>query len=436
LRAVVFGQSGLQKDAYLEEARRLAAPEHDFKIVNLGDRMCAVDPGKRDPQLYPSLPVYEREALRNHALEKIIREVKSKPKKDYVLNAHAVFKTDSGLVPATGASLISKFAPEVVIVMIDDFHYVHRRLQQTPYADLSLREILEWRDQEIVAARVIAQELFGAGGDLQSRFFLLARGHHPRVLLRLLYERDKRLRIYASFAMTNATSDEQKKISEFKAHLAEKHVVFDPAKIVERGMITLAGSVIEEMAERVGSAEAVRSAHGSLVEALSNLDVKHPNFVMRKNFVPTEVLPGLGDLVYRPTSRDGDQREDKLGQELLEPYTYPLDEVDALQAAVDGQIHGRDYMMIDQSDVVCALVSAKSDGKTPNISAGSQTELTYAKQTLKGRFVVWGGDMSKLSPWVENKKFVFKTLDDLEKALDNRARKLSRNIRPPARTKG
>ena len=426
MRAVVFGQSGLQKDAFLEEARGLAASKgKDFKILNLGDRMCAIDSGKRDPQLYPSLPVYERETLRNHALEEIVREVKSNPKKDYVLNAHAVFRTDSGLVPATGASLISKFNPEVVIVMVDDFHYVHRRLLQTPYAGLSLREILEWRDQEIVAARVIAQELFKAGSDLQSRFFLLARGHHPRVLFRLLYERDKKLRIYASFAMTNATPEELKRINEFKARLAEKHVVFDPAKIVERGMIALAGSVIEEMAERVGAAEAVRKAHGSLIDALTKLDIEHPNFVMRKSFVPTEVLPGLGDLVYTPTDRDQKQREDQIAPALFDPYTYPLDEINALQAAVDGQIYSRDYLLIDQSDVVCALVSAKPDGKTPDISAGSQSELSYAKQTLKDRFVVWGGDMSKLSPWVENKKFVFKTLDELEKALDNRARKRS-----------
>jgi adenylate kinase len=428
LKAVVFGQSGLQKDAYLEEARKLALSEgRDFTILNLGDRMCAVDPGQRDPQLYPSLPVYEREALRNHALEKILREVKSKPKKDYVLNAHAVFRTDSGLVPATGASLISKFQPDVVIVMIDDFHYVHRRLQLTPYAGLSLREILEWRDQEIVAARVIAQELFGAGRDLQSRFFLLARGHHPRVLFRLFYERDKRLRIYASFAMTNATPEESKRISEFKARLAEKHVVFDPAKIAERAMIALAGSVIEEMAERARTAEAVRTAYGLLIKALTELDVEHPNFKMRESFVPTEVLPGLGDLAYQPTGRDKEQREDQIGPGLFDAYTYPLDEIDALQAAVDGQIYSRDYLMIDQSDVVCALVSAKPDGKTPNISAGSQAELNYAKQTLKGRFVVWSGDMSKLSPWVENKKFVFKTLDELEKALDNRARRLSKS---------
>jgi len=96
MRALVFGQSGLRKGDYLSAVQKVAPSDGpNFEIINLGERMQRIDPARRDPQLYPSLTVTEREMMRNQALEAIIREITENPKRDYVLNAHAVFKLDT-----------------------------------------------------------------------------------------------------------------------------------------------------------------------------------------------------------------------------------------------------------------------------------------------------------------------------------------------------
>lgn len=281
MRAVVFGQSGIQKDKYLTEVLKVArGHDKNFEIVNLGTRMHKLDPGKRHPEIYPSLPVFERELLRKEALKSVIHEIGKSPDGDYVLNAHAVFKLDTGLVPATDADLIKEFAPEIIVVLIDDFHYIHRRLQGTAFEKLSYSAILEWRDAEITAAKTSAQGVFkqeaGPNYSADWRFYVLARGHHPQVLYRLLYERNQRLKIYSSFAITGATIEQRNKISEFKSRLAQKHIVFDPFKIAERGMFALADSLLEEMADKCRGVKEIDAAYLALIGELKNHGVENP----------------------------------------------------------------------------------------------------------------------------------------------------------------
>jgi adenylate kinase len=254
VRAVVFGQSGLDKDDYLRKVLACAREAgRDFEIINLGEKMFERDHEGRDPKLYPTLPETEREMLRRWAQESVLNDVDREPEKHYLLNAHAVFRTDTGMTPSADIKFLSKFSPDVIIVLIDDFHYIHRRLRGTPSERLSFSNILEWRDAEIFGAKMIAQQLFQGSRSPSDRrdwkFFIIARGHDPRLIFRLLYGREQHVRIYSSFAITGASAEENARIDAFKQRLANRYIVFDPYKIVERGVLSFAESLLEEIAE-------------------------------------------------------------------------------------------------------------------------------------------------------------------------------------------
>ncbi len=249
MRAIVFGQSGMEKDSYLNELIQEAGKHNkQLELINLGKEMAKNDNLNRNPEIYPTLTVSECELLRRTALKEVNKKVNENPKVDYILNAHAVFRTTRGLVPVSDSDLLKNFEPDIIIVLVGDFHYIHRRLQKSQvFNKLPYKALLEWRDAEIASAKLLSQQIFSRDkiNSKNRRFFILSRGHNPNVLYRLLYERYKHLRIYSSFAITNATEEQQKKIYNFKQRLSRKHIVFDPFKIVERNPIVLALTLLE-----------------------------------------------------------------------------------------------------------------------------------------------------------------------------------------------
>lgn len=423
MRAVVFGQSGMRKEDYLREVLAVATDNgNNFEIINLGQRMAEKDPQQRDPQSYPRLNVSEREMLRRWALESVISEIRDSAD-DYVINAHAVFRLETDISPAADYDLFQEFAPDVIVVLIDDFHFIQRNLENSAFRKLTPTSILDWRDAEINSAKILAQHLFRQKGSPSGdcKFYILGRGHHPRTLYRLLYERDERLRIYTSFAITGAEPEQEQKIREFKNRLSENHIVIDPFKLTERDILFHSNSMMEDLVEEVAGQADFERAYISLVENLRKVGL-HPNLTVREELIPEEVLPGLIQMAYEPTEREKGQREDEYPEELFLPYSFPLDEIKSISAAIDGQIITRDYMLIDQSEIVCALLKWDDLLNKPDLSAGSQSELTYAKLTGKDRLVVAeGAKKTKMSPWItEHTSEFFATLEDLEEALNRR----------------
>lgn len=400
MRAVVFGQSGLEKDAYLGEVQACAKREgKNFTILNTGKYMQSIDSLHRDPQLFPSFGVAERETLRTQALESILRKVEEDPQSDYVLNAHAVFRLQTGLISAADVDLLRKFSPEIVIVLIDDFYVIHRRLRDSPpYQALKQSAILEWRDAEIMTSRTVAQQLFPNPTSNERQFFVVARAHHPCVLYRLFYERRSRKRIYCSFAITGATPEQKARIQQFKNRLGEKHIVFDPFKIVERIPCAVAIRSLTQAAQRLKGSKSVVKAYDVFTRSLIRRGIQKLDVSVRKEFTAVDVLPGLIQLEFSPPGEHRIQREDVCPEEMFKPYRFTLDELVSLTPIVDGQILSRDYLLIDQSEMVCALVPLRK-GK-PEVSAGSQSELTYAKLAGKPRYVVCEGPWSEVSLWV------------------------------------
>lgn len=430
MRAVVFGQSGISKDDYLTQEVLPVAQKNgnDFTVINVGLKMHELDTGKRNPERYPSLPVHEREFLRRQALERIIEDIEKKPKKDYILNAHAVFKTDRGLVTAADTDLLKKFNPDIIVVLIDDFHYIRLRLKDTAFKNLSYSSILEWRDSEINSSQIVAAQIIPQFSSLNDwRFFVLARGHNPEVLYRLLYERDSRIRIYTSFAITGASTKQKERISAFKERLAKEHIVFDPYKLAERTILAYAGTFLEEMAESYRENENIKEKYKNFIKSLKKTSKPTSGFSFTKKFIPEKVLPGFSILEYEPSDFEISLREDSQKDEINKKYTLRLNEVQNLISTVDGQILSRDFLLIDQSQIICALVPWNQEMNKPEVSAGSTSEINYANFTGRDSLVLCEGRKDKVSPWIkENATEFFTKIDHMENYINNINKKITK----------
>lgn len=425
MKALVFGQSGLHRDDYMEQVKRVARKNgHQFEIINLGDEMKSIDPQRRDPQIYPSLDVSIRELLRTQALKSINAKVRKSPGKDFVLNAHAVFRLDTGLSPAADEDLLDTFDPEIVIVMVDDFQFIKRRLEQTPYRNLSNAAILEWRDAEMATAKAVADMLFGSTNRADRKFFVLLRGQDPVSAYRLLYERDRNLRIYSSFAITSATKSQHNRIAEFKRRMSRNHIVFDPYKMMERGIIASGATELEDLAERTRDETAVQRKYAQFIASLTKYSQSGSSIRFQRDFNPEEVIPAVTQISYTPPKTVFEQRDDNVGKKLLEKYSFHLQELLGLQMTIDGQILSRDYLLIDQSEVVCALVPWNEKQERAEVSAGSQSELTYARLSGCKTFIVCEGKKkSKISPWItQHATRLLSSFEELEKELKSELR--------------
>jgi len=87
--------------------------------------------------------------------------------------------------------------------------------------------------------------------------------------------------------------------------------------------------------------------------------------------------------------------------------------------AIDAQIIARDYLLIDQSDFIVVYIRTDDNGN-PRISAGCQSEVTYAYTHGKEVNVIFKGGERKLSPWVTQFSNVFKTVDDCLKYIQEK----------------
>jgi hypothetical protein len=185
-------------------------------------------------------------------------------------------------------------------------------------------------------------------------------------------------KVYLSFAATGLPEEQRKEIEEFKAQVGARFIAFDPLALRERAVITTAQSLAKEI-------------DGVLRPTLSNLVDQPREEDLRWKLMPLDERRALSLTEVRvgDTALDGSQ-------------------VGAILQAVDSQIISRDYLLIDQSDLVVMYIRMGPDG--PLISAGSQSEMIYAYSLGKPVYVVCAGGRAALSPWVTQFSEVFETL--------------------------
>jgi adenylate kinase len=328
MRIVVTGQVGVGKKPFLRRVAELAAEEgQELAIFNVGDLMYAEAPDVPAGRIL-DLPLGRLTALRRSVFKDILAAC---PRHPHVLvNTHATFRWRHGLFYAFDYDQMQALDANLYVAMVDNIHDVHRRLVHDGHADHTLKDLIVWREEEILATELLSQIVRGHG-----RFYIVARGADDSTaaaMLRLIFYPHIR-KAYLSFPMSHVDGEAdgrevQAEIDDFRRQMKRYFTCFDPADVEEKYLGALA-------------LEAAR-------QGKRTVDI------------------GAGP---QRVSMDTSQLLDIL-------------------ADIDGQIYARDFKLIDQSDMILSLVPRLSGGR-PGLSSGVERELQHAHEAAKDVFVIW-----------------------------------------------
>jgi len=288
-------------------------------------------------------------ALRRSVFKDILALAQNR--KNLVVNTHATFRWKHGLFPAFDFDQLAQFDAEMYVCLIDNVDALHGRLIKEHQIDHSLKDLLVWREEETLATELT---MLGCGlnrPDPPAKFNVLAIGKDNSTaptLYRLMMQPNMS-KAYLSFPMTHVGEEPTilDEIEQFRQTLGERFIVFDPADLEEH-QLYLSAVAASQRGQKV----------------------------MEMNV---------------------------LGQ------TLQFDVAEVLQVAGDihAQIYARDFLLIDQADMIISYIPQLASGK-PSLSSGVERELQHAHEATKEVFVIWRPDVEP-SPFItETATKVFK----------------------------
>jgi len=271
------------------------------------------------------LPRNRLDGLRRSVFKDILRLAEKAP--NLLVNTHATFRWRHGLFPAFDHDQLVELNADLYFTLVDNVDAVHERLTREHEVDHTLKDILVWREEEILATEVMARIIRGHGS-----YYVIARGIErdtAESVYRLMFESHRR-KVYPSFPMTHVMDMPAvlAEIDAFRETLAEHFITFDPGDLDEKRLLMEAGAATQR-----GENSFKIKVHGRMME-----------------FRVTDVTSVAGD--------------------------------------IDGQIYARDFKLIDQSDMIVSYVPELPGGK-PGLSSGVERELQHAYETTKEVYVIW-----------------------------------------------
>ena len=328
MRVVLTGQVGLDKSQFLEHVAQIAQAEgRKVTVCNVGARMYAeapdVGPGKILDLLLSRLT-----SLRRSVFKDILAACQTAP--NMIVNTHATFRWRHGLFYAFDYDQMKALNADLYVVLVDAVDRVHWRLARDGHVDHTLKDLMVWREEEILATELVSQIVRGHGW-----FYILARGPDDDglgaagALVRLMFPGQVR-KAYLSFPMShvNGSVATLGEIEGFRRQMKMHFLCFDPGDLEEKDLCRLALQAAET---------GHRTIHVGPPGQKAALDV-------------AQVLDIIAD--------------------------------------IDGQIYARDFKLIDQADMIVSLVPSLPDGR-PALSSGVERELQHAHEAAKDVFVVW-----------------------------------------------
>lgn len=334
-RVVITGPVGVDKRPWVEDLAKLAESRgHSVSVFHIGDMMY-----REAPDIVPGrildLPLARLTSLRRAVFKDVLANA---DQADIVLvNTHASFRWKHGLFPAFDHDQMLALNADLYITLVDNVQAAHERLGRDHDVQHTLKDVLVWREEEILATEVLASAIRGHGC-----FYILARGeagHTVETAYRMIAEPATK-RVYPSFPMTHVMDmpDTLATIKDFRDRLAKHFIAFDPADVDEKALI------LDAMA-----------------------------------------ASGRGESVL-PVAVNGRSIE------------YPVAEILHVAKDIDAQIYARDFKLIDQADMIVSYVPELPGGR-PAISSGVERELQHAHETTKDVYVVWQ-PASEPSPFI------------------------------------
>ncbi len=322
---VVTGMVGLNKKSYLEAVCRFAGQQgNQMELRSVGDMMYAEAPDV-PPGRILDISLKRLDSLRRSVFKDIIVAASEAP--NLIVNTHATFRWRHGLFPAVDFDQMRQLNADMYICLIDGVVAMHLRLLEQHAVEHSLKDLIVWREEEIISTEMLCK-----GINDKVPFYCLALGaKEPTVdtFYRLVFQRAVK-KAYLSFPMTAVAREESvtQEIAEFRKRMKESFVCFDPGDLEEAHLPAVARAAREQGLKQVEVTTANRRAR---------LDV---------------------------------------------------DEVVQIERDINSQIYARDFLLIDQADMIVSFVPALPDGRAA-ISSGVERELQHAHEAAKEVYVIW-----------------------------------------------
>jgi adenylate kinase len=323
---VVTGMVGLDKQSYLERVCRIAEGKgREVLLCSVGDRMYAEAPDV-PPGKILDIPLKRLHQLRRSVFKDIIAKARQAP--NVIVNTHATFRWRHGLFPAVDFDQMRQLNADMYICLIDSVAAAHQRLSQEHAAiEHTLKDLIVWREEEIISTEMLCK-----GINPRIPFHCLARGHHAdtaETFYELAFNPQKK-RAYLSFPMTAVSllPSVLDEIGAFRTLMKEYFICFDPGDLEEASLPMKA-----RLAKEQGQ-----------------------------------------DYIEVPTA----------GQ----PIRLSVEEVLQIERDVHNQIYARDFLLIDQAEMIISFIPALPDGRAA-ISSGVERELQHAHEAAKEVYVIW-----------------------------------------------
>lgn len=330
-RVMVVGQSGITKQEYLENVVKQEYVEESQRrkmtLFNVGDKMykeAEQAGGKIGNGKILELPLLRLSMIRRSVFKDIIHYCEKNPDENILVNTHSCFRWKRGLFHSFDFDLLAQLNPDLYIVLIDDVDAIFKRLNERLDP-----HVAEFSLKDILIWReeeMITTEMIARA---QSKpYFIVPRNNPIDTIYKLMFQ-DHLKKAYLSFPITKVLDkpDILKGIGEFRKTLAKHLIVFDPYTIQEKRLL---------------------------------LKMKEAEQANQKEI---EV--------------------DTLGVKLK----FTTEDLKSIERDIDGQIISRDFNLINQSDMIVALIpEVKGEA---DISAGVQSEIQYAHDLPRDVHVIW-----------------------------------------------
>jgi len=345
---IVTGMVGVDKKSYLQKVCELAAKKgKKVLLCNVGDMMYAEATDVPASKIL-DVPIKRLNSLRRSVFKDIIAKAKKAP--NLIVNTHAMFRWRHGLFPAVDFDQMRQLDADMYICLIDGAAALHSRLSQEHTMEHTLKDLIVWREEEIIST-----EMLYKGVNEKAPFYCLARGGEEETVetfYRLVFKKSDK-KAYLSFPMTYVNNMKKVKaqINGFRQMMKRYFVCFDPADLEE--------SHLPACAEKAAQ------------KGLDFVEVTACGQTVRLN----------------------------------------LQEVRNIERDIYSQTYARDFLLIEQSDMIISFIPAMQDGRAA-VSSGVERELQHAHEAAKEVYVIWA---AKQHPSV----FITQTATKVFSSLDN-----------------
>jgi len=322
---VVTGMVGVDKKTYLRQVCGLAAGRGEsVTLCNVGERMYAEAPDITEGRIL-DISLKRLRSLRRSIFKDIITKAKDAP--NLIVNTHATFRWRHGLFAAFDFDQMRQLNADMYICLVDGVDAVHIRLAAEHSIGHCLKDLLVWRQEELFGTEMLCK-----GINEKVPFYCLARGNQApttETFYQLMLQPEKK-KAYLSFPMTHVVDMPgiQEEITAFRSLMKQLFICFDPADLEEAYLPTYARKA---------------QARGD-------------------DFVETTALG--------------------------EKVRFDLGEVLQIEKDINSQIYARDFMLIDQSEMIISFIPALANGRAI-VSSGVERELQHAHEAAKQVFVIW-----------------------------------------------